>query len=84
MLKITSNDTLSMTQNGKTKGFDGHSLRAAHYFRDLLPDIDLNDPYSVNRLKREDHPLRQDSKAPTFLLTLNLASFTGDSNEKLL
>lgn len=51
------------------KGYDGHSLRAAHYFRDQLPDIDLDDPYSVNRLKREDHPLRQDSKAPTFLLT---------------
>lgn len=51
------------------RGYDGHSLRAAHYFRDQLPDIDLEDPYSVNILKREDHPLRQDSKAPTFLLT---------------
>ena len=51
------------------KGYDGHSLRAAYYFRDQLPDIDLEDPQSVNRLKREDHPLRQESKAPTFLLT---------------
>lgn len=52
-----------------TNGFDGHSLRAAYYFRDQLPDIDLADPKSVNQLKKDDHPLRQDSKAPTFLLT---------------
>lgn len=51
------------------KGFDGHCLRAAYYFRDELPHIDLNDPKSVNSIK-ETHPhLRQDSKAPTFLLT---------------
>lgn len=54
------------------KGFDGHCLRAAYYFRDELPNIDLNDPKSVNTLKDKNHPkhyLRQDSKAPTFLLT---------------
>lgn len=56
-----------------TDGFDGHSLRAAYYFKDQLTDegliIDLADPKSVNVLKKLDHPLRQDSKAPTFLLT---------------
>jgi len=52
-----------------TDGFDGHSLRAAMYFRDQLPHIDMSDPQSVNQLKKQDHPLRQDSKAPTFLLT---------------
>lgn len=56
-----------------TDGFDGHSLRAASYFREELEAegflIDMSDPKSVNRLKKEDHPLRGKSKAPTFLLT---------------
>lgn len=55
------------------KGFDGHSLRAAYYFRDQLIaegiNIDIADPKSVNVLKKTDHPLRQESKAPTFALT---------------
>ncbi|MCD1628499.1 DNA polymerase [Marinobacter shengliensis] len=51
------------------KGFDGHSLRAAYYFRDQLPHIDLSDPESVNSIKEEYPELRQDSKSPTFLLT---------------
>ena len=51
------------------KGFDGHCLRAAYYFREQLPHIDLDDPKSVNSLKKSHPNLRQDSKAPTFLLT---------------
>lgn len=51
------------------RGFDGHCLRAAYYFRDQLPHIDLSDPKSVNTIKKEHAQLRQDSKAPTFLLT---------------
>lgn len=51
------------------KGFDGHCLRAAYYFRDQVPHIDLDDPKSVNSLKDTHKHLRQDSKAPTFLLT---------------
>lgn len=51
------------------KGFDGHSLRAAYYFRDQCPEIDLEDPSSVNTIKKKYPELRQDSKAPTFLLT---------------
>ena len=51
------------------KGFDGHCLRAAYYFRDQVPHIDLEDPNSVNTIKKEYPELRQDSKAPTFLLT---------------
>lgn len=51
------------------RGFDGHCLRAAYYFRDELPHIDLNDPQSVNSIKDQYPDLRQDSKAPTFLLT---------------
>lgn len=51
------------------KGFDGHCLRAAYYFRDQVPHIDLDDPNSVNTIKKQFQELRQDSKAPTFLLT---------------
>lgn len=52
-----------------TDGFDGHALRAVSYFREDLMHIDPNDPKSVNTLKKDDNPLRQDSKAPTFALT---------------
>ena len=51
------------------RGFDGHSLRAAYYFRDQCPEIILDDPNSVNSIKKKYPQLRQDSKAPTFLLT---------------
>ncbi len=50
-------------------GFDGHCLRAAYYFSDQCPDIDPTDPASVNSMKKKYPNLRQDSKAPTFLLT---------------
>jgi DNA polymerase-1 len=57
-------------------GFDGHCLRAAYYFREQLLHIDLEDPKSVNSIKK-DHPvLRQDSKAPTFALTYQGTAFT--------
>jgi DNA polymerase-1 len=55
------------------QGFDGHCLRAAYYFREELIaeglNIDVTDPKSVNRIKKEAKHWRQDSKAPTFLLT---------------
>ena len=51
------------------RGFDGHCLRAAYYFRDQCPEIDLDDPASVNTIKKKYPELRQDSKGPTFLLT---------------
>jgi DNA polymerase-1 len=51
------------------QGFDGHCLRAAYYFRDECLDIDPTDPVSVNSMKKKYPELRQDSKAPTFLLT---------------
>lgn len=50
-------------------GFDGHSLRASYYFRSQLLDIDQTSPVSVNSIKEKYPQLRQDSKAPTFLLT---------------
>lgn len=62
-----------------TDGFDGHCLRASYYYKaDLLAEgivIDMNDPKSVNSLKKcpqyggKEHPYRQESKTPTFALT---------------
>ena len=69
MLEIKSTDKVSIKQLENTQGFDGHCLRAAYYFRDELPHIDLEDPQSVNTIKKTHPTLRQDSKAPTFLLT---------------
>jgi len=61
-------------------GFDGHALRAAFYFKDELVAegilIDMNDPKSVNRLKKEDHWTRQESKVPTFALTYGGTHYT--------
>jgi DNA polymerase-1 len=51
------------------RGFDGHCLRAAYYYREELPHIDLDDPKSVNEIKKTHPELRQDSKIPTFALT---------------
>lgn len=51
------------------RGFDGHCLRAAYYFREQLLHVDLDDPTSVNQLAKTHKHLRQDSKAPTFALT---------------
>lgn len=69
MLKLNASDQLSIVQVENTAGFDGHCLRAAYYFRDQLPHIDLDDPKSVNSIKKTHPELRQESKAPTFALT---------------
>ena len=69
MLEIKSTDTISIKQIPNTPGFDGHCLRAAYYFRDQLPDIDITDPKSVNSIKKVAPELRQESKTPTFALT---------------
>jgi DNA polymerase-1 len=51
------------------ESFDGHCLRAAYYYRDKLPHIDLECPLSVNSIKDTHPDLRQDSKPCTFALT---------------
>ncbi|MGV8863234.1 MAG: DNA polymerase [Pseudomonas sp.] len=51
-----------------TDGYDGHSLRAFSYWPHKMPDITM-DPDSVNSIGDVYPALRQDSKAPTFLLT---------------
>ena len=44
-------------------------MRAAYYFRDQLPQIDVTNPKSVNSIKKAAPELRQESKTPTFALT---------------
>lgn len=51
-----------------TDGYDGHCLRAYYYFMNEMPDIEET-PSSINSIKDLYPQLRQDSKAPTFLLT---------------
>ena len=52
-----------------TDGYDGHCLRAYTYFKDKMPDIDPNCVESINSIEDLYPDERQDSKAPTFLLT---------------
>ena len=51
-----------------TDGFDGHCFRAFYYFSDQMVNI-VDTPESVNSIETIYPELRQDSKAPTFLLT---------------
>lgn len=58
------------------RGFDGHCLRAAYYFKDQLTHIDVDDPKSVNSIKKSHPELRQESKTPTFALTYQGTHYT--------
>jgi len=49
-------------------GYDGHCLRAFAYFPDKMSGI-INTVSSINSIETKYPELRQDSKAPTFLLT---------------
>lgn len=51
-----------------TDGYDGHCLRAYSYFGDQMTGIE-NTVESINSIKKKFEPLRDKSKAPTFLLT---------------
>lgn len=65
---IRKDDTVSIKEIGQTPGYDGHCLRAYSYFREQCPDIE-DTVDSINSIKKTHPELRQDSKAPTFLLT---------------
>ena len=52
-----------------TDGYDGHCLRAYSYFGETMPDIDGNNVDSINSIAKKYPVQRQNSKAPTFLLT---------------
>lgn len=63
------------------QGFDGHCLRAAFYYANELTHINVDDPKSVNSLKKTHPHLRQDSKTPTFALTYQGTYHTLMTNE---
>jgi DNA polymerase-1 len=67
-VEIPAGAIFSIKKVGQTKGYDGHCLRARSYFTDQCPDIE-DTIESVNSMKKKYPELRQDSKAPTFLLT---------------
>ena len=50
-------------------GYDGHSLRAYAYYKDLMPDIDGSTVAGINSIQEKYKPLRDKSKNPTFTLT---------------
>lgn len=52
-----------------TDGYCGHCLRAYTYFGNQMPDIEADNVDSINSIEDKYPDLRQDSKAPTFLLT---------------
>jgi DNA polymerase-1 len=63
---LTTNDSNKIKVY--TDGYDGHSLRAFYYFPERCPGI-VDTVESINSIKDVFPEVRQDSKAPTFLLT---------------
>lgn len=65
ILSGDTNKTREFTEN-----IDGHSMRAAAFFKDELEErgifIDMEDPKSINRVKDEASDIRNKSKAPSF------------------
>jgi len=57
-----------------TDGYDGHCLRAYSYFGDQMTGI-VDTVTSINSIAKKYPKLRQDSKAPTFLLTYGGTTF---------
>ena len=63
-----------------SEGIDGHCLNAYGYFGDQMPDINPDDPESMNSIAENYKQLRQDSKAPTFALNYGGTYMTLHSN----
>lgn len=61
-----------------TKGVDGHSMRAAAFFKEELEErdifIDMQDAYSINRVKDEAPDIRGLSKGPSFAMQYGCAA----------
>lgn len=49
-------------------GFDGHMFRAANYWPEKFPDLDMDDPDAVNALKKPFDKVRSASKPVSFAL----------------
>lgn len=70
-----------------SQGFDSHCLNASFYYKDQMPDIDINDVNSVNSVKDRYSALRNKSKSCTFALNyggtwMTLVSNLGFSKEE--
>lgn len=66
---IPTGSTFSIKKVGQTPGYDGHSLRAFSYFPEEMVGIE-DTVDSINSIKKlKGGAARQNSKAPTFLLT---------------
>lgn len=61
-----------------TQGVDGHSMRAAAFFKDELEErgifIDMSDAESINRVKDEASDIRGMSKSPSFAMQYGCAA----------
>jgi DNA polymerase-1 len=72
-------------------GYDGHSFRAYNYWPDKFPNINPDDPKSVNSIKKDHPDLRGKSKAPSFALQyqgtyitlMNNCGFTEDEAKQI-
>ena len=62
---------------------DGHCLNAYGYYSDQMPDIDPDDPNSINSIADKYPKLRQDSKASTFALNYGGTALTLHVNNGL-
>lgn len=49
-------------------GLDGHSVRALAFFKEELPDIDINDVEAVNAIKTAFSVVRDRAKVPSFAI----------------
>ncbi len=67
-ITVPEKSIFTIKKIGKTKGYDGHCLRAYSYYPEKMPDI-INTVESINSIKKKYPDLRQDSKEPTFALT---------------
>lgn len=68
MLVINSTDEIEMVRVENTDGYDGHCLRAYHYFPEAFTGIPET-PQAINATKKTHESYRQMSKTPTFALT---------------
>lgn len=68
-LDIPSGSNVIIELIGRTEGYDSHCIRAYKYFGDSMPNIDPNSVDSINSIAKLYKKERQDSKAPTFMLT---------------
>lgn len=67
-ISIPKDAKITIKKVGQTDGYDGHCLRAYSYFGYKMADI-VDTVKSINSIEQKYPELRQDSKAPTFLLT---------------